>query len=308
MTLLLIVLVLVVEQVHPLEVARWVEGPLSALAGYLERRFNDGRAEHGMLAWVLGAASPALAVLILQTLLAGWQPVLGFAFAFLALYLTLGFRQFSHHFTAIQLALQDGDVEFARRELAQWAGRTCDRLSSEEIARLAIETGLVASHRHVFAPLLAFVVLGPAGPVFYRLADALARAWPENGDGVGGGAFGRFSRQAIGVIDWLPVRATAAGFAIVGDFEDAAYCWRTQARRWGGTGSGILLSSGAGALGVRLGMPVQGETASGVRCDLGVGESADADFMQSTIGLVWRTLVLAVVLVALVTISGWIHA
>lgn len=308
MSLLLVVLVLVVEQVHPLEVARWVERPLSALAAYLERHFNDGRAEHGMLAWGLGAALPALCVFIVDAFLQWWQPVLGFLFSFLALYLTMGFRQFSHHFTAIQLALQDGDVDFARRELAHWAGRNCDQLSSEEISRLAIETGLIASHRHVFAPLLAFVALGPAGAVLYRLADALAKAWQESGERSGDHAFGRFARRAFDIIDWLPVRATAAGFAIVGDFEDAAYCWRTQARRWGGTGSGILLSSGAGALGVRLGMPMQGDATPGGRCELGLGEAADADLMQSTIGLVWRTLVLTLVLVALVHVSGWIHA
>jgi cobalamin biosynthesis protein CobD/CbiB len=54
----------------------------------------------------------------------------------------------------------------------------------------------------------------------------------------------------------MPIRVTAASFAVVGDFEGAAHCWRTQAVSWPEAGSGILLASGAGALGVRLGMPV----------------------------------------------------
>ena len=96
------------------------------------------------------------------------------------------------------------------------------------------------------------------------------------------------------MIDWLPLRVTAAAFAVVGDFEDAVHCWRTQAVRWPEAGSGILLASGAGALGVRLGMPVHDDSdrASCDRPELGLGEDADPDFMQSTIGLVWRSLVL----------------
>lgn len=306
-TLIIIVLVLVAEQVHPLNVVQWVERPLAGIAAHLERQFNDGNPVHGTLAWVMGAAVPAAAVLAIHWLLASISALLGFVFAFVVLYLTMGFRQFSHHFTAIQLALQAGDIEFARKQLAEWSRRRCERLSGEETARLAIETGLAASHRHVFAPLLAFALLGPAGALLYRLAERLATAWGSPDGEEADATFGRFAMRAFVVIDWLPVRATATAFAVVGDFEDAVYCWRAQAARWRGVGSGILLSSGAGALGVKLGMPVQDDVAAGERSELGLGEPADADFMQGTIGLVWRTLVLSLVLLALFAVSGWIR-
>ena len=54
---------------------------------------------------------------------------------------------------------------------------------------------------------------------------------------------------------------------------------------------GILLASGAGALGVLLGGVVTGPT--GVpefRPEVGVGEPPDADVLPSAIGLVWRAL------------------
>jgi len=63
-------------------------------------------------------------------------------------------------------------------------------------------------------------------------------------------------------------------------------------------------------LGVRLGMPVhevmQDMVEPGDRPELGLGEDADPDFMQSTIGLVWRSLVLGLAVLALVWISGWV--
>jgi len=43
------------------------------------------------------------------------------------------------------------------------------------------------------------------------------------------------------------------------------------------------------------------------RPGLGMGEEADADFMQSTVGLVWRSLVLSLLVLALVLdfCLGW---
>jgi cobalamin biosynthesis protein CobD/CbiB len=118
------------------------------------------------------------------------------------------------------------------------------------------------------------------------------------------GDFGTFAQQAFSIIDWLPLRVTAAGFAIVGNFEDAIYCWRTQADKWPDDGLGIVLSSGAGALGVRLGMPVveAGEIAD--RVEIGTGDEADVDFMQSAVGLVWRALVLWLLLLLLLGLAS----
>jgi adenosylcobinamide-phosphate synthase len=42
------------------------------------------------------------------------------------------------------------------------------------------------------------------------------------------------------------------------------------------------------------------------RPEMGLGEDADPDFMQSTIGLVWRSLVLGLAVLALVGVSGWV--
>ena len=309
MTLVSIVIALVLEQFHALSVQRVVRAPLARMAAFLEDKFNDGGRAHGAIAWWLGVALPAAVVSLAHAVLIRHQPLLAFLLGIGVLYLTMGFRQFSHFFTGIHLALRQGEVDQARQLLAQWRHRSGDRLTGSEIARLAIEQALLSSHRHVFAPLLWFVVLGPAGALFYRLAQAFDEFWGERGEAEFG-EFGRFAHQAFALIDWLPLRVTATSFAVVGDFEDAVHCWRTQADRWPDGGSGILLASGAGALGVRLGMPVHdvvqemGEV--GDRPELGLGEDADPDFMQSTIGLVWRSLVLGLAGLALVWVSGWV--
>ena len=308
MTLFSIILTLLLEQVRPLDERKFVLSPLARYALLFERQFNDGQQRHGMVAWLIAVIVPVVLMLILQGLLWAFQPILAFVLSVGILYLTLGFRHSSHFFTDIHLALRDNDIARARQLLAEWRSRSGDRLSSNEVARLAIEEALVASHRHVFAPMFWFVLLGPAGALLYRLALFFNIQWGDRGvveHDAEFGEFGRFARKAYAVLDWAPVRCSAVGFAIVGDFEDAIYCWRSQASAWTADAYGILLASGAGALGVRLGLPLHDDAGDlGDRPELGMGDDADADFLQSTIGLVWRTLVLGLLVVTLLWLGS----
>lgn len=306
MTFLCIISVLILEQLRASPAAR-IMAWLAAYAAFLERHFNGGEQRHGIAAWIVGVALPAFLVLLLQSGLGYLNPLLGFAFAFAVLYLVMGFRQFSHFFTEIQVALRAGELDQARHLLAQWRGGNAERFGSAEIARLAIEQGVVSSHRHVFAPLLWFMVLGPAGALLYRLSAEMAQRWQlTTWSGTETDRFADLAVQAFHWIDWIPARLTAVTFAIVGDFEDAVYCWRTQASQWGDVASGILLASGAGALGVKLGMPIPDVLGIEVRPELGLGEYADVEHLQSAIGLVWRALILCLLLLALLTVASWV--
>ncbi len=305
MIVISLIVVLLLEQLRPLAERKVVAVPLSHYARFFEGHFNDGQERHGMIAWLLAVLPATIACAALYFALLAVNPLLGFLWNVAILYLTLGFRQFSHYYTDIHLALRMGETDRARALLGEWRGRAADGLNATEIARLAMEEALVASHRHVFAVVVWFVLLpGPAGALMYRLAYYFKRQWGERRD-VEFGAFDRFAARAFAVIDWLPVRITAAAFAVVGDFEDAVYCWRTQAARWPDEAAGILLASGAGALGVRLGLPIVESGEVLARPEMGLGEEADADFMQSGIGLVWRTLVLCLLLLALLGVANW---
>ena len=328
MSLLSLVVALLLEQFRPLPYRRFVREPLAAMADFLEARLNGGAHQHGTLAWAIAVLLPALFAALVFYGLHALSPLLGWLWNIGVLYLTLGFRQFSHYFTDIQLALRMGDLPHARQLLAEWRGRPAvERQSNEnllegaherslqnadenshEIARQAISMALVASHRHVFGVLVCFVLLpGPSGAVLYRIADFLADYWgraSRRPDGASLGDFGAFAARAFAFINWLPVRATAAGFAIVGNFEDAVYCWRTQADKESDAGIGIVLASGAGALGVRLAPASAGNEAAEDIIEVGAGEDADADHMQSAVGLVWRALLLCLLLLLLLGFAG----
>jgi adenosylcobinamide-phosphate synthase len=300
MSVLAIIAALVIEQWRPLGERKSVSAALAAWAGWLERSFNGGEPRHGTVAWLV-AVLPAVAVAILvYELLVSVHFFFALAFDIAVLYLTLGFRQFSHYFTDIQLAIKSGDIERARTLLDQWRGASGVVRTREEVIRLSIEEALVAAHRHVFGVLLWYLILpGPGGAILYRLAAYLAARWKNMG------AFGRFAEQAFHVLEWPAVRLTAAAFALVGDFENTVYCWRTQARSWSDPDAGIVLAAGAGAMGVRLGMPVQEVDGLQPRPELGVGEEADGPFLDTTVGMLWRALVLWVAVLAGAVLVGY---
>ena len=306
MSLLSLIAALLLEQVRPLPESIWSGGIFSRYAEFIERNFNAGQARHGMIAWLVAVVPLVVLTSVAFYLLYFISPLLALLFNIGMLYLTMGFRQVSHYFSDIHLALRGGDIDTARSLVGKWRGRSGEGLSSSDVARLAIEEGLLASHRRVFGVVVWFLLLpGPAGAIFYRMTQLLAREWGARSDQEFS-HFGDFARRAFDWIDWLPVRITATAFSIVGDFEDAIYCWRTQAARWPQQGAGILLASGAGAIGVRLGMPIHEHGELADRPELGIGLDADADFMHSTVGLVWRALVLCLLLLALLWVATWV--
>ncbi|OGS93196.1 MAG: threonine-phosphate decarboxylase [Gallionellales bacterium RBG_16_56_9] len=308
MSLFALIAALLLEQLHPLSSRKYLYGWLSSYVHFFQHYFNAGQHKHGKIAWLLAVLPLLVGVAVLSWLLYRAHPVFAWAFNVLVLYLTMGFRQFSHYFTDIHQALRDGQLNEARGLLSKWRGIPSHELNAEEVARVTIEEALLASHRNVFGVIVWFVLFsaaglgGAAGALLYRLGQFLHKHWGEDESELG--EFGEFARQAFYLLEWLPIRMTAATFAIVGDFEDTVYCWRTQAASWPDSEAGILLASGAGALGVRLGMPIPQGGLPQDRPELGIGDEADTDFMQSTIGLVWRSVVFWLILLLLLTLAS----
>jgi len=305
MTWLAIVIALLLDQLRPVPQAR-ATSALAACGRWLERRLDAGETRQGVIAWMLLVAMPGLLTLFVQAALAYWWPPLFLLLAIATLWLTMGFRQFSHHFTTIETALQAGDLPRARAALVRWRGGEGEALTPDTLTRLSIEQALRDSHHQVFAPLFGFVLLGPAGALIYRLSMVGAETWGGTLPNGEPRPFGLFARRAYALIDWLPARLTAATFAVVGDFEDAVYCWRTQATNWPEANEGIVLAAGAGALGVRLGGGVTEELTAGSRPELGLGDDAEPALLRSAVGLLWRALLTVMLVLTLLALAGWV--
>lgn len=318
MKLIAIIVALALEQWRAFHWRAAIDRQFVRYARYLERNFNGGRADQGVIAMIAALLPPVAIASGTYWLAWSVHPLLAVLWNIVVLYLLMGFRRFSHALSAIVEAFRNNDVVAARRTLAAWRGGYTSELSSQEVTKLAIERGLIDAYRQVFAVLLWFAVLpGPAGAVLYRCTMLLAQEWRGGEPGEeesplarSRASFGAPVRRLLWLLDWIPVRLTALSFAIVGDFEDAAWCWRTQPRAWarqeGGLEAGIVLASGAGALGVQLGGPLAMLGAEPLgRPDVGLGEPPEPEVLPSAIGLVWRALILWLLVILLVTLANY---
>lgn len=304
MTLFSIFIALVIEQLRPLRAQSMVETPLQKASGWVLARVG-GVAAGGRLAWWAMMIAVTLGSAFAFFFLWEAHPLLAFAFNVAMLYVAMGFVHENQAFADIHLALRMGELSRARALLGEWRGGNHDQAGESEVARLAIEQALLASHRNVFAIVFWFVILpGPSGVVMYRLARFLAEDWGRRTE-ADFAAAGTFARRAFELIDWLPARLTAASFSVVGNFEDALYCWRTQSALWPDGASAIILASGGGALGVKLGMPIRESGEVVDRPEMGLGDEAKAAHMRGAVRLIWRALVVCLLLLGLLSIAGW---
>ena len=327
MSFFAILFALLIEQVRPLAPRNPVFAGMLGWTRWVSRNFDAGRDHHGWIAWALTVLVPSLAAALLYW---GLDVAIGWPLAMLwnvaVLYFTLGFRQFSHYFTEIREALDAGDEAQARQRLAEWQQVEVADLPRSELLRHVIEYSVLAAHRHVFGVLAAYCIfavlgLGPAGAVFYRMAEFASRYWFHHSrQQPVSEALQDAASIAWARIDWLPARITALAFAVVGSFEEAIDCWRNHAQRFPNDNDGVVLAATSGAVNVRLGgealrsadapSPVPGAwpeggppSATSEDSESTPGREAEAAHLRSVVGLVWRTVVLWMVLLALLTLA-----
>ena len=300
MSLAAILVCLLAQHTYPVS----GRGPVMEFYGRMclsaAKRMNAGDRNSGVLAWIALMAAVLVPVILVTALAAAIHPMALWLLDIAALYTTLRFVPTSRALTALETALREQSVSSAANTLSQWQGEPVSADDAATISRLAAEHALREAHYGTFGPLFWFLVLpGPIGLAMYPLALRAARTWEHVVD-EDERDFGWFAAQAFHVIDWIPQRVSAFFFAVVGNFEDALFCWRSQAAAWLHPEEGIVLASGAGALGVRLGDPITAAGATVARPSLGTGDPAGEDTLASLQGMLWRAMSLWLIVYALV--------
>lgn len=191
-------------------------------APYLEK-FTQPLAQQ----WLGARLWSAMVIVGLPLLLVAWvqfsiAPAIGelaeFALALGALLLALGPRELGKDVETYLNARDKGpeQAEYAAQELAVKGESTLDqRIAS------GIYLGL---KQRLIGPLCWFVLFGAVGAIAYRLAQLLVERTATDP---------RFSHLLdssqflAGLLDWLPTRLSAAGFAIAGNFDAVAVAWKS---------------------------------------------------------------------------------
>jgi len=168
----------------------------------------------------------------------------------------------------------------------------------EELGGAVASAIFVQSINRTFAVVLWFVLLGPVGAWAFRAADLLRRrASFENnrqqGQGFEQRAYLQPLRRVHGLLAWLPSRFAAMSFALAGSFEPATLAWKAYynqcADEFFEVNNDVVGCAGCGALGR--------QAQDDMRANPGVGALA-------AMGLVKRSMVVWLVIIALLTLAG----
>jgi membrane protein required for beta-lactamase induction len=182
---------------------------------------------------ILTIALPALPVLLVSIALQSeeilWD-VAYLSFAVLILFFCLGPRDLPSEVDEFCEALDRGDLDSVRRVLREMSEALRPRASDIEVVEDAI---FVQSNNRIFGVIFWFVVLGPVGlgPVgawVFRVSDLLRRrAVFEHMRGGHASDATLVAIEAIyGVLKWIPARLAMAGYALVGNLDEAVQAWR----------------------------------------------------------------------------------
>src|ERR1700694_2312404 len=142
MNFIAILVALGLEQVPPFQGRNGVQRLFARYARFLERRFNAGTEQQGALTALLAMGPPVAIAAAGYWALDALHPVLGLVWNVAILYLLVGFRHFSHAFTAIGDALRAGDAIGARKRLMAWRGADASGTTAGGVSKLAHATGV----------------------------------------------------------------------------------------------------------------------------------------------------------------------
>ena len=273
------------------------------MANVIERRLNHPEASRwkGALAWcvtVLPLVCCTQVVMILAARFSLWlAPLLNV----LLLYFCVGLRSLRDHNLPIQSALQQGDLDTARRLTSYIVSRDTAHADEEYLAKASVESVLENGCDAVFGTLFWFVLLGGAGAVLYRASNTLDAMWGYRNQRFL--RFGCVAARIDDVMNWIPARLTALSYALLGQTRLALKCWRTQAPGWPSPNAGPVMSAGAGALGLALGGSARYDGVDEVRPPLGMGRTATAQDIQSAwrlvrnVSILWTGILVLVVFI-----------
>ncbi len=260
----------------------------SAWAGWLHRQLPEASPWQGAAGVVLLLLPPLLTlVVVLHLLDSFWLPLSFFVGVVVLLY-SMGPKDLEAEVEALLAARERDDEEAAQWHAQALLGNDLPD-SPRLLARALMDAILVEVNRRLIAVFFWFAVLGPFGALLYRLVSLLNDSERERG-----GALAEVAMRLLGVLDWLPVRLCALGYAMSGNFVEAIQGWRDNSSPWPDSNRTILLASGLGALG-----QVDGDE------ERESSPERETSRINDTMALARRMVLVLLVFLALLTLGGW---
>ncbi|NOY62819.1 MAG: cobalamin biosynthesis protein [Gammaproteobacteria bacterium] len=236
----------------------------------------------------------ALALLLfsftLFIMLTRWLFPLDFLFDALLLYLAIGWHSLEQHARNVRDALVDGDLIAARQQVALMVSRDTSTLDPQETTKATLESALANGNDAIFAVIFWFIIGGAQGVVIYRLVNTLDAMWGYRNERYN--HFGWGAARLDDLMNFIPARLTALGYALAGKTQIALRCWQKQGAYWKSPNAGPVMASGAGSLGLQLGGAASYHGTVEERPLLGEGRQPAIDDIDCALNLIRRTLLI----------------
>ncbi|MBL4852159.1 MAG: regulatory signaling modulator protein AmpE [Gammaproteobacteria bacterium] len=298
MNLIVILLALFIERFAPsideVREYRWLQRLIDFSLKH-SKIFTIGGGVIGLLLILL---LPVLIVGLLQARLAEWNSLIYVIFSVIILVYSFGPMNLQRQLKKYIAACDTDNEKAAYEHIDTVVARSKIRDDDEHgLHRAVIEGILVENNERLLGVIFWFVVLGPIGAVLFRLSSVLRDDLFKEGEALQ--AVAESARILHGLLAWIPARLTAITYALAGSFIDVLECWRQNTSRWTHdwiTGNRrLLIETGISALQFRT-------------CRDGVEVDDPADWhshIDSTYRLGFRTTVIWLIIIALLTMWGW---
>lgn len=249
---------------------RWMEKNLS--------EYGIWNSQSGV---ILVLFTPGLVLLFLMYCAEQLFFALPFLLSILVLFLCLGHEKLTDNIEDYIDADEEGDDDKKQKIAGLIDSRFSSSLPSIEQLLGSIFN---QSNRRIFAVLFWFVVLGPLGALLYRLTVELYRDQKD--------IHGRFSDSVSDLhqlLSWPAIRLTIISYALVGNLVHTFEAWRNNEQGGLEANDKLLESTGLAA--------IQYSESN---------ELEEGDWLDESHGLINRSLLLWLTVIAFGTISGWL--
>jgi len=255
-------------------------------------------------AGVLLVISPGILLVAVIQYFLGNEPgvlmwVLSLLFSITILVTCVGEKRFSCHVNNYLDAWQKDDLREACLQLNKITVNPVSFESPRQLNHRFMAVLLGRLNERLLAILFWFVVLGPMGAMLYRSVTQLKGFTREQQENLHG--FHAAARHLKIILDWLPARLTALGYAVIGSFVHAIHSWKEHSDEWAHdaetANKAILTCTGIGALDLHDFYLADDDTLS--------NEQA-SEHIRAAQALIKRTAVAWLTVLAILTLVGWL--
>lgn len=246
--------------------------------------------QNGHMTLVIIMAGLLFSVWLISAMLGNVLGLFGFIFGIAVLIFMIGPRDLEDDVKNINTALENKDYEGANFHVSKLAGRTISE-PPMQLVQTAKEEILLQANTRLLGVFFWFILLGPVGAVLFRLSCLLKDHQRDENDD-----FAEASRELYQILNWLPARVCVLSYAVAGSFVDTMSYWNGISDLWLRDSEEFIVVSGVGAL--RYQQRVGRE-------DHDNGEP-DIDAIHHALSLVKRAIIVWVVLLGLLTVTGWL--